>query len=202
MRKNEKKRSEQVILYNRRTIARQYLKGRNQEDIAEMVNLTQATVSKEIDALKEQWVRSTEVDFAEAQGAALNKVDAMEQEALNQYKKSKRAKKTTTQKKQPAAMPDNENPEVTSEGEIVAPIITEYVIVEETIRKEEGTGDVKWYDQVMKCIDMRLKILGLYNQSSKEPSIGPFIPTGIAKETTKSKVALFLAVFKEWDDAS
>ena len=183
MRKNEKKRSEQVILYNRRTIARQYLKGRNQEDIAEMVNLTQATVSKEIDALKEQWVRSTEVDFAEAQGAALNKVDAMEQEALNQYKKSKRAKKTTTQKKQPAAMPDNENPEVTSEGEIVAPIITEYVIVEETIRKEEGTGDVKWYDQVMKCIDMRLKILGLYNQSSKEPSIGPFIPTGIAKET-------------------
>ena len=198
MKKGTKKRSHQVILHNRRTIAKNYLKGKSQTEIGQLVNLSHNMVGQELEVLRRQWVQAAEIDFAEAQGEALHKVNDMEQEAIRQYQKSKRAKKITTRKREPITIKDEENPEVTDEGNIVVPVKRELVMVEETIRTEQGTSDVRWHDQILKCIDIRLKILGLYKQP-KEGIDGRLETVSLTKETTKGKAALFLAVFEEWD---
>jgi len=200
MKKGTKKRSHQVILYNRRTIAKNYLKGKSQIEIGALINLSHNMVGQELEALRRQWVMSSEIDFAEAQGEALHKVNDMEQEAINQYQKSKRAKKIITRKREPVTVADTENPEIDDAGNIVSPTKREFVMVEESIRTEEGTSDVRWHDQILKCIDMRLKILGLYKQPIKEGFDGRLEAVSITKETTKGKAALFLAVFEEWDE--
>ena len=189
-------------MHNRRTIAKQYLRGRNQQDIAKMVNLTQQTVSKEIASLKEQWIASTQIDFDEAQGAALNKIDDLEEEAIRQYERSRKSRKVIVHKKEPRVSPDPDKPaQVDDQGNVLAPALVEYVTTEISERTESSiTKDVRWHDQIMKCVDMRLKVLGLYKQSEKGGGIdGALVPISIAHESTKSKMALLLAVFKEWD---
>jgi hypothetical protein len=167
-----------------------------------MTNLSIPQVSSEIDLLREQWKISSDIDFSEAQGAALNRIDDMEQEAINQYIRSKRAKKTTTRKREPVTAPPDSPAEVTDQGDVILPQNqTDFVVVEESIRTEEGTGSVRWHDQILKCIDMRLKILGLYKQTNKEGFDAATIPVNISEETTKSKTALFLAIIKEWESS-
>jgi hypothetical protein len=201
MKKGEKQRTQEVVLYQRRTIAKNYLKGKSQAEISRIVNLSQPAVANELEILRRQWVQAANVDFAEAQGAALQKIDDMEQEALDQYEKSKQSKKIMTRKRVPKTTIPNGQSEVDEVDNIIEPqSITRYVVVEESIRVEEGTGDVRWHDQVMKCIDMRLKVLGLYRQTTKEGADGRLIPVSLTKETVRGKAALFLAIFEEWDD--
>ena len=197
-----KQRTQEVVLYQRRVIAKNYLKGKSQVEIARLVNLHQTKVSQELEILRRQWIQAAGVDFAEAQGAALQKIDDMEQEAIQQYQKSRKSKKITTRKREPRTIIPDTQAEVNEKGDIVeSQPVTQYVVVEESIRTEEGTGDVRWHDQVMKCIDMRLKVLGLYRQTTKEGVDGRLIPVSLTKETIRGKAALFLAIFEEWNDA-
>ncbi len=198
--KGSKNRNPQIILYQRRSIARFYLKGMSQATIARRVNLTDHQVSDELVVLREQWKQSAEIDFTMAQGAALDRIDDLEQEAINQYIRSKRPRKTTTRKREPKSIPTDKPSKVNNKGDIIPPD-PEFVMVEESIRTEEGTGSIRWHDQILKCIDMRLKILGLYKQTNKEGFDGATIPVNISQETIKGRTALLLAIIKEWESS-
>lgn len=191
-----------VVLYKRRSIAKFYLLGKTQSQIAKLVKWSGKKVSEELQVLKAQWIQASEIDFAEAQGAALNKIDDLEQEAVREYTKSKRPKRTIIKKRVPVGPPEELPAEVTPKGKIIKPsAILELELSEQVDKIEEGTAAVKWHDQIIKCIDMRLKILGLYNQPSKLEGFDERrgVSVELAKETAEGKVRLFMSVFEQWE---
>ncbi len=191
-----------IVLFKRRSIAKHYLQGKSQPQISKLVNWTVKKVSEELQVLRAQWVQAAEIDFAEAQGAALNKIDDLEQEAVREYTKSKRPRKTIIKKRVPIGPPEELPAEITPKGKIIKPsAILELELSEQVDKIEEGTAAVKWHDQIMKCIDMRLKILGLYNQPLKTEGFDErrSVSVELAKETAEGKVRLFMSVFEQWE---
>ena len=197
-----KNRTQQQILKDRRDIARRYLKGYPLKEIGEKIGLEIPTINKEIAEIKATWIQSTLIDFNEVQGAALHKLDMLEEKCIEKFAASEKERRTTTQKRIPIMKDEEGKLYVDTKGKlIIEQLSPDYIVVEETIKKEENVGDIRWLSEIRSLLDMRLKILGLYNQPTKDTD-GPAGRVRIAQENTKGKTALLLALITEWDDST
>ena len=83
-----KRRSNGQLARDRRRIGNLYLQGWVQVDIAQELELSQATVSRDIAALQASWLESALIDFNEAKAQELAKVDRLEREYWQAWERS------------------------------------------------------------------------------------------------------------------
>ena len=82
-----KKRGE--MLLRRRKVAGLYLRKVNETDIAARLEVSQATVSRDVKWLMQEWRRDAVADIAEMRGRELAELDEMERDAALQFASTK-----------------------------------------------------------------------------------------------------------------
>ena len=136
------KRSPTQIEYDRKEIARRYLKGETQAAIAETLGLSQGMISYDLARIKEAWLESAIMDFNEMRSRELARIDVLEREYWQawQVSQSDRTRKSRAHK------------EGGQHGEERK--------VSETVEQRDGNpaflAGVQW------CIAQRCKLFGLY----------------------------------------
>jgi hypothetical protein len=83
-----KPRRKTALERRRRLVAEMYLKGLAQSEIAVELRISQATVSREIDALKRDWRDLSRADLNEFHARELRKIELIEREAWEAWKRS------------------------------------------------------------------------------------------------------------------
>lgn len=133
------KRSKTQIEKDRANIAKWYLQGRPQADIAEELGVSRPQICYDLKAIQKEWLKSSLVDFNDAKARELAKIDNLEITHWNAWDRSNKAKRTET---------------TTVRGE-------DGQTISITIKEEQLTGDKRFLDGVESCIGKRIKIFGL-----------------------------------------
>lgn len=120
-------------------IAKWYLQGRPQADIAEELGVSRPQISYDLKAIQKEWLKSSLIDFNDAKARELAKIDNLEITHWQAWDRSNKAKRTET---------------TTVRGE-------DGETISITIKEEQLTGDKRFLDGVESCIDKRIKIFGL-----------------------------------------
>lgn len=130
------------IAIRRQKIAAAYLRGTTQIEIAAELEVDQATVSRDLKALRAEWMKSALIDINEAKARELAKIDALELEYWAAWKRSQENAEVETTKMQGS---DPEKP-----GKL-----------EKQKRVEGQVGDPRYLQGIERCIEQRRAILGL-----------------------------------------
>ena len=139
----------------RRIVATEYLKGRFQSDIAQELGVSQGTISNDLKAIREQWQKSALIDFNEAVGRELFRIDQLEMTYWQSWQHSLKEFTSQTTKAKGARIETRQN----DDGEIESE--TKITPIESSKRQEERTGDPRFLAGIQWCIDRRIKLLGL-----------------------------------------
>lgn len=145
----------------RAIVARRYLQGVFQSDIAEEVGVTQSTVSKDLKAIQEQWRTSSLMDFGEAKQRELERIDALEEQAWKAWFRSCE-KRTRTDNRVKGIQAKPEEYEVDDEGKLVRKKSKVYPLeVDTKTVVYQRDGDPRWLATIQRCIQLRIKLLAL-----------------------------------------
>jgi len=131
------------IAARRREVGRLYLQGKTQPEIAVELAISQPTISRDLKALRDEWLQSALVDLNEAKSKELAKVDALELEYWDGWRRSCEDAETVKQKGKAA-------------GEGGKPQVTD---VEKTAKGQ--AGDPRFLQGIQWCINKRCEILGI-----------------------------------------
>ncbi len=134
---NNARRSRSQLERDRREIARRYLRGDIQADIASDLGINQSTVSRDLAAIQEQWREERVHDINERKNIELARVDELEREYWQAWEKSKEDEQT---KKAVKRGDKDVRQEITVKGQV---------------------GDASYLRGVQWCIEKRCQILGL-----------------------------------------
>jgi len=126
------------ITHRRQEVAARYLRGEYQTAIAQSLGIDQAQVSRDLKAIRAQWLASAIRDFDAAKAEELAKVDAVEAEYWLAWERSKKDKEIATQE----AGGDGKKKKI-------------------SLRREGQAGNPAFLEGVLKCISKRCEILGL-----------------------------------------
>lgn len=145
----------------RAIVARRYLQGVFQSDIAEEVGVTQSTVSKDIKYIQEQWRSSALIDFNEAKQRELERIDALEEQAWKAWFRSCEIRKRTDHRVKGIQAKPKEY-EVDDKGKLVhkKPKIHPLEVDTKTTTFQRD-GDPRWLATIQRCIQLRIKLLAL-----------------------------------------
>jgi len=151
-RENRKpRRSAAQLARDRQRIAGLYLEGKLQADIAEVVGVSQSTVSNDLRAIQQEWLQSSLVDFNEARAREIAKIDKLEREYWIAWARSCEDAETSTSKVRGKVQKRQDD-----EGKFVAEQPAE---VAKT--SKDRLGDPRFLQGVQWCIDRRCKLLGI-----------------------------------------
>lgn len=131
-------RTETQIAAHRSEIARRYLRGEYQADIARDLGISQPTVSLDLKAIRAAWLTSAIRDFDAARAEELARIDAVESEYWAAWERSKQDKEIAYQE----AGADGKKKKV-------------------SLRKEGQAGNPSFLAGILTCIERRCSILGL-----------------------------------------
>lgn len=126
------------MLARRAEVARRYLQGEMQEEIARSFGVTQGQISQDLKVVRAAWLESAVRDFDAAKAQELAKIDAVEREYWLAWERSKQDKEVAIQE----AGADKK-------------------IKKATLRKEGQAGNPAFLAGILTCIERRCKILGL-----------------------------------------
>lgn len=126
-------------------VARLYLTGHLQTEIAEITGVDQSQISRDLKALHTRWKESALIDFNEAKQRELEKIDLLEVEYWSTWRESKNPRRRQSVVQQRRAG-DADTP-----GEIV----------QSRIDNENQFGDPRYLAGVQWCVEQRCKILEL-----------------------------------------
>jgi len=138
-----KKRHPDEVRRDRELVAKLYMQGRNQFEIAETIGkqydftITQQQISSDLKVIRDRWLESSVRDFDTAKSEQLAKIDHMESEAWQSWEKSKEPAKSINSKKG---------------GNLSNEVIT---------KVEYRTGNPAYLNIVDRCIERRCRLLGL-----------------------------------------
>jgi hypothetical protein len=127
-------------------VADMYIRGKTQAQMLEHLgdirdySLTQQQISYDIKAIHKRWLDSSLVDYDQVKARELARIDRLEQEYWDAWIRSLQDKEVSVAAK-------TTGKETTSKTEL---------------RREGQAGNPRFLDGVMKCIEQRLKIFGLY----------------------------------------
>jgi predicted transcriptional regulator len=130
---------------DRRNIASLYLKGVIQADIAEQLNISQSTVSKDLKVIQLEWSVARINDIDERKRMELAKIDNLELTYWDGWKRSQENAEVETTKMQGTRTGDDDKPSK----------------LEKTKRVEGQVGDPRFLQGVAWCVDKRCELLGL-----------------------------------------
>lgn len=160
MAKNTKPRSKSQIAKDRRVIARMYLSGSLQVEIAEKLGLDQSTVSRDLKTLNDEWLQSALIDFNEARALELQRINNLEIIYFEAWQRSCEDAETVVKK-------------IKGDGD------------KELQQTTKGqAGDPRFLSGVQWCIERRCKLLGL-----DEPERRPNDPQKVINYTADEWIA-------------
>lgn len=117
-------------------IAKLYLAGQRQSQIAELVGIDRSSVSRHLKAMRKEWQAKAAKAIGKKVAIELAKIDALEAEAWECFERSKLPLKVSTAS-------------------------TNTTGKSASIRTEERCGDPAFLNIVAGCVDRRLKMFGL-----------------------------------------
>lgn len=126
-------------------VSRLYLKGKTQTEIAEDLNLSQPTVSRALKDCREDWKASAVVAIDERKAQELAKIDTLELEYWNAWRRSQEDAETRQSKMVGQEVGDEKQP----------------TKIERTVRTDEQVGDPRFLAGIQWCINKRCEILGI-----------------------------------------
>lgn len=138
-------RQDTTVLARRSEVARRYLQGEMQEEIARSFGVTQGQISQDLKVIRAAWLASAIRDFDAARAQELAKIDAVEREYWLAWERSKQDKEIATQET------DGVKDEKTGRQRVK----------KATLRKEGQAGNPSFLAGVLTCIERRCTILGL-----------------------------------------
>lgn len=134
----------------RKEVAKLYLEGWRQVDLADKYGVSQSTISRDLEAIRQEWLESALINFNEAKARELARIDKLEREYWEQYDASKEEKVSTLTEK--AKNADGERTKA-------------------QVRKEERLGDPRYLSGIQWCIEQRLKIFGVYEATKHQITV-------------------------------
>jgi hypothetical protein len=141
------------IAIRRQKVAAAYLRGGTQADIAVELACDQATVSRDLKALRGEWMKSALIDINEAKARELAKIDTLELEYWTAWKRSQEDAESEITKMQGTP------PKVDKDGKpIDNPAPSK---VEKQSKREGQTGNPAFLRGVEWCINKRCEIIGV-----------------------------------------
>jgi transposase-like protein len=167
----------------RRAVAERYVRGQTQCQIARALEIAQGTVSKDLTALRKEWLAASIGDVGARKAEELARLDAAEREFWAAWEQSKAERQSTRTRRRT-------KPTVNKDGQAVAGGEDEA-----EFRKEQRDGNPKFLEGILRCIQQRCEILGV-NAPTK---IAPVTPDGEEEYgrsfTDQERYALVTAVF-------
>jgi hypothetical protein len=151
-------------LMHQEIIAREYLKGRLQSDIAANLGVSLATVKRDLAKVRGRWLDSALRDFDTLKAEQLAKIDAIEAESWEMWSRSCEVQVRT------------------SEQDIKT---TKFPGRNRRTDRILGTGDPRYLQTSLQCVEKRCKLLGLHapekitQTDSKGNDVDPQIPDRI-----------------------
>lgn len=149
------KRTKLEIKRDRAKITELYIQGHYQSDIAEQLGLTQPQISYDLKVIQKEWVKNTTLSLDEYKGKELAKIDHLECVYWQAWDRSLRDFKSKIIK----------GKGIGKDKETGKPIADS---TEQTMKTEDRNGDPRYLDGVMKCIEQRCKLLGIYAPEKRE----------------------------------
>ena len=129
-------RTKAQIESDRLDVARYYLEGKWQREIAELTGLSQVMVSYDLAAIQKQWRDVPQAELNELKAKELAKIDNLERTYWEAWENSKKSIKSTSTAK------DGEK-------------------IKLGTRSQERNGNPQFLQGVERCVDRRIKLLGL-----------------------------------------
>lgn len=164
------------IEYDKLEISQMYLKGIPQYKMGEVLDISPATVSRELKKIRQMWVEQTVTNFSEIKAMELAKIEAVEREAWAAWERSQEEfVKVSTSK-------------VGKEGK-------EETI---TITKTQQVGDGKFLALMLKCIAQRCAIFGVDTPGKLDWK--KELPSGIAVEEMENTFTAILRTIAQSGD--
>lgn len=117
-----------------------YLAKKTQYEIGQELDVDQATISRDLKALRKQWLQSALVNIDDAKAQELAAVDRLEREYWRAWQESKENKEVTTTKAVESDKPARKEAQKRVEGQV---------------------GDARFLAGIQWCIDRRIKLLNL-----------------------------------------
>ena len=133
----QKKSKPTELTLRREKVAARYIQGQSQHEIATAFGISQTTVSRDLDAIRESWKQSAIRDYGLAVAKELAKVDRIERRAWDAWEKSLRPRVTVSNEKN--ALGDKRRKVV-----------------------EGQSGNPSHLQIVLQCVERRCQLLGLY----------------------------------------
>jgi len=166
-----------ALLSRRKRVAELYLAGARQGEIARELQVRQTTISNDVAYIRSEWLASMLRDFNERKAEELAKIDRFEEVAWQAWERSCKAAETTRRRREfavvtPLRLPVQPPPYARTGGgrptsqhdssqAAGPPPKPSLIRVQEDITTSARNGDPRFLDQVMKCIETRLKVMGL-----------------------------------------
>ena len=175
------RRTDAEILHDRVRISELYLKAWAQKDIAKELGMTEATVSRDLAALRQDWIASAAMNFDDAKARELVKIDRIEREAWAAWEQSK--------------TPDQDAPDASMHGKkSTTQFGSEGKPTGWQQTKETSPGDAQYMRIIQWCVEQRLKIIGGYAAEKREVTgkDGGPIDVRSARELTDDELARYL----------
>lgn len=151
--------SEFVTLERQRKVSELYREGYSQHIIAQKVGVGISTVCSDIRAIKDLWLSLNSEEVAAKVVEQLAKLDRIEEQAWKAWHRSCEPA-VINHKKREAQRQAVKTDETTPDGKpkYELKLVPTKIIDEETQKGQ--AGDPRFLDQVMKCVEMRLKVMG------------------------------------------
>lgn len=156
-----------IIAERRGRVARLYLQGRDQSDIASELGIAQATISKDLEKIRTAWRESAIRDFDAQKDIELQRLNEIEREAWKAWERSQ----------QPAQSAVVDGAAGTQRAK-------------RTVKHQYG--DPRFLELALRCNEERRKILGL----DAPTKIAPTTPDG-RPLTIEQRKTHILAILKE-----
>lgn len=164
------KRSKIQVERDRVEIARLYMRGEMQADIAGKLGLTQQQISYDLKVIHQRWLSSSLINYNEAKAQELAKIDHLERTYWESWERSLEQFTSKTLKLNRSAVRDKDEGALALKaaeqvaGSLLDEAIEDEAIQDEillTIKTEDRVGDPRFLDGVQWCINKRCQILGL-----------------------------------------
>ncbi len=146
--KKRKRREHAQIVRDRRVISVLYLQGMLQADIADNLNLSPATICRDLQALQAEWLERTRENFDALKAQEIANVDQLERTYYDAWLRS---------------CEDAETVQQVGDKEGVDKI---------TKTRKEQIGDPRFLSGVQWCIERRCKILGIDAPTKRDITTG------------------------------
>ena len=129
-----------VMRLRRVEVAALSVRGVTHADMAAQLKVGTATISRDLKAIRKEWLESRVRDFDQAREIELRKLDNLEREAWEAWSRSQRPIETSKVSGGGLDLSEKRRGEKTSRSQ---------------------TGDARYLDVVARCIDKRCEILGI-----------------------------------------